>query len=219
MLPVPDIGAAPRTPVFAKNPTNPVISAVALPDPFWQCPRDFGAGRRRFRAPGVNASAAGQGKSRLIPVSNRGLSMTALWVIVACGVLAIVYGIWATMSVMKADAGTAQDAGDRRRRPRRRAGLSEAPIHDHRHRRRRDLRRCLAYLLGWLVAIGFLIGAVLSGAAGFIGMNVSVRANVRTAQAATKSLAGGLETRLQGRRDHRHAGGRPRAARRHRLLR
>src|SRR5262245_1385156 len=50
-----------------------------------------------------------------------------------------------------------------------------------------------AYVLGCAVVVGFLIGSVLSVAAGFIGMNVSVLANVRTAQAAIRSLADGLE--------------------------
>jgi len=51
----------------------------------------------------------------------------------------------------------------------------------------------LLYLLGWKAAVGFLIGAILSAVAGYIGMNVSVRANVRTAEASRKGVASGLD--------------------------
>jgi K(+)-stimulated pyrophosphate-energized sodium pump len=118
--------------------------------------------------------------------------MTSLWIIVGCALLAIVYGGWAVQSVMNADAGTP-----------RMQEISAAVREGARAYLNRQYTTIgivgvvifliLGFTLGWLVAVGFAIGAILSGATGFIGMNVSVRANVRVAQAATKSLAGGLE--------------------------
>src|SRR5437868_10671651 len=118
--------------------------------------------------------------------------MTALWLIVLCGVLAVLYAVWAIRSVLASDPGSArmqeiaaavrEGAQAYLKRQYTTIGMVGVVIF-----------LILAYLLGSSVAIGFLIGAVLSGAAGFIGMNVSVRANVRTAQAAIGSLANGLE--------------------------
>ncbi len=118
--------------------------------------------------------------------------MTTLWLIVGCGVLAIVYGIWAIQSVLSADSGS-----------KRMQEISEAVREGAQAYLKRQYTTIgivgvvifviIGFTLGWLVAVGFAVGAILSGATGFIGMNVSVRANVRVAQAATKSLAGGLE--------------------------
>src|SRR5262245_39376836 len=131
--------------------------------------------------------------------------MTALWLIVLCGVLAILYAVWAIRSVLAADPGTARmqeiaaavREGAQAYLKRQYTTIGAVGI---------VIFLILAYFLGSSVAVGFLIGAVLSGVAGFIGMNVSVRANVRTAQVAIRSLADVLEravkaaasTRLRG---------------------
>src|SRR5450756_2595735 len=97
--------------------------------------------------------------------------MTALWVIVLCGALSIVYAIWATTSVMKADAGN----------PRMQEIAAAVREGAQAYLKRQYMTiglvgivifALLAYFLGILVAIGFLIGAVLSGAAGLIGMTL-----------------------------------------------
>ncbi|MBV1696069.1 MAG: sodium-translocating pyrophosphatase, partial [Hyphomicrobiales bacterium] len=116
---------------------------------------------------------------------------TILWAIVACGLASIVYGYVTAQSVLKADPGS-------KRMQEIAAAIQEgAAAYLNRQYTTIGIVGAImfvliGFLLGWLVAVGFAIGAILSALAGYIGMNVSVRANVRTAQAAMQSLAGGL---------------------------
>ncbi len=115
-----------------------------------------------------------------------------LWIPIVCGLIALGYGVYAGMSVLSRDVGTEkmqqisaaiqEGASANLNRQYMTIGIVGIVIFV-----------ILFFILGLKVAIGFLIGAVLSGAAGFIGMHVSVRANVRTAAAAAKSLSDGLD--------------------------
>ena len=112
-------------------------------------------------------------------------------IVLACGVLALLYGGWTIRSVLSLSAGNA--------RMQEIAAAIQEGANAYLNRQYTTIAMVgvvifilASWFLGWQLGLGFLVGAILSGAAGYVGMFVSVRANVRTTEASRSGLAGGL---------------------------